>query len=140
MRPRPNSGEGGTRTITQLLDQAALALAVSLGLLGAVLLLWRWSSQGGSAVWLATSLMVRDLRIAAALLLATVLVGFATAYVMAVSLEAFARLDPVTDAAGFALLLLGSVAFLGVASTVSVRVDRAVAYAHGRRNLRRSSP
>jgi len=113
---------------------------VSLGLLGAVLLLWRWSSQGGSAVWLATSLMVRDLRIAAALLLATVLVGFATAYVMAVSLEAFARLDPVTDAAGFALLLLGSVAFLGVASTVSVRVDRAVAYAHGRRNLRRSSP
>ena len=117
-----------------------LAVSILLGAIGATLLLWRWSSEGGSAVRLAASLMVRDLRMAAVLLFATVVVGFVAAYVMAVTLEAVARLDPTTDVAGVVLLLVGSVAFLGLAGTVSTRVDRAVAFAHGRRNMGRSIP
>jgi hypothetical protein len=114
--------------------------AVGLGLLGVSLLTWRYSSQGGSAVVLATTLMLRDLRRAAFLLMGLVVAGIVTASVVTLGLEKFRRLDPTTDLIGTALVLLAALAFLGLARTVSIRVDRAVALAHGRRNSRRPSP
>jgi hypothetical protein len=114
--------------------------AVGLGLLGASLLIWRCSSDGGSAVVLATTLMMRDLRLAAGLLMGLAVAGIVTASVVTLGLEKFRRLDPTTDVIGTALVLLAALAFLGLARTVSIRVDRAVAIAHGRRNSRRSGP
>jgi hypothetical protein len=124
--------------LTDLFNAAVLAAAAALAIVGAGVLTWRWSTDGGSAVRLAASLLVYDHRSSAELLVGTVVTGVAVAGVFTYGLEWLAQLDTTTDLLATLLLLVAAVAFVGLAGTVSTRVDRAVAYAHGRANMGRT--